>query len=138
MNLVKFLLDFIYRWFDFIFLIFFFGTYLFLTIFKGSKAIRWFLFLCILWASSEIWIGIIPGQEYLFSDSSGSFPGSIIPLGGLIYGVPLTALTFITWLIKKRREKERSATHKLGTLIYIGLGILFFLICTYFVLFIFK
>ncbi len=98
-------INFIKLRFDLIFLLFFFGMYLFLTIFKGSKAILRFLFLCILWATSAIWIVIIPRQECLFSDSV-SFPGAIIPLGGLIYGVPLIILSFITWRIKRGKESK--------------------------------
>ena len=92
-------------WFDVLFLLFFLGVYLFIAIFKGPKVTLRFLFLCILWATSAIWIVIIPGQGYLFSDST-PFPGVIVPLGGLIYGVPLTAITFITWLIKRKGAKK--------------------------------
>jgi len=94
------------NWFDVIFLLFFFGLYIYLAIFKGSKALFKFLILCILWSTSEIWIVTIPNHERLFSDTS-SFLLASIPFEGLIYGVPLTILTFITWHIKKRRENKR-------------------------------
>jgi len=99
-------MNFIGARFDLIFLLFFFGTYIYLTIFKNSKAMFKLLFLCILWATSAIWIEIIPNHGYLFSDNT-PFPGAIIPVGGLIYGVPLTIASLITWSIKRKMEKKK-------------------------------
>jgi len=96
-------MKFVLRWLDVIFLFTFLGTYIYLTIFRKSSALRIFLYFCILWSTSEIWIVLIPNYDRLFSDLS-PFPGATIPFLGLIYGVPLTMISFITWRVKKKRE----------------------------------
>lgn len=96
-------MEFLENWFDVAFLLSFLGTYLFLAIFRGSKSILRFLFVCTLWATSGIWMVIVPGYGHLFSDNT-AFPGAIFPLGGLIYGAPLSIITFITWFLKRKAE----------------------------------
>ncbi len=99
--------------FDLIFVLVFLFTYLFLIIFKNIKAIRVFIYLCLAWALGLIWGMMIPNCN------------DIIAIGGLIYGVPLTIVSFISWYIQKEGEKNK-------TFLALGMFIitLFFLMLT--------
>lgn len=84
-------------------------TYLYLAFCKGSREMLTFFLLCVFWGSSFIWTSYIPNAEILFSERPGSvFPGYIITLGGLIYGIPFGVISLVTLFVKKKREQLAS------------------------------
>ena len=93
-------------WFDVIFLISFLAGYFYTAFFRKSKEVFMFLILCIVWSTAGVWIRFIPNSDHLFSDVSSSFPGSFIPLGGLIYGIPLVIVTLVTLFVKRKIERK--------------------------------
>jgi len=99
------ILEFLNSSFDVSFLIIVLFLYIYLCIFKESRMMFAFLCFCLFWSTSAIWTLFIPNHEYLFNDNS-RFHGYMLTLGGLIYGIPLAMLSFISWFIKEKREKK--------------------------------
>jgi hypothetical protein len=66
--------------------------------------------MCLIWSSSLIWMGFLPPKiGYLLGDDS-PVHGYMITLGGMLYGVPLTLLSFFTWLFKHREKRANTKT----------------------------
>lgn len=93
-------------WFDIIFTISIIGLYFYLAFKKGRSAMFKYFVMCLIWSSSCLWMNFLPSKiNYLIGDYS-PVHGYMITLGGMLYGIPLAILSFITWLSKSENRKK--------------------------------
>jgi hypothetical protein len=99
---------------EILFLLFFLLGYLYIAIWKNSRVMYAFLLVCILWSSSVIWTSFFPDPHGIFIEGSGNnvFPGYIVTLGGIVYGLPLTFLALGSFLFKRWKERRLVKTER--------------------------
>jgi hypothetical protein len=96
---------------DVFILLFVLITFLYVAIFRNARSMFIFFVLCLLWSTSVAWTKYLPNADVIFSERPGTnFPGYLVTLGGIIYGIPLTTIAFISLIVKRHKERMRNRT----------------------------
>jgi hypothetical protein len=78
-----------------------------LLLFKGkSKSMLIFSYICLIWGTALFWTTYLPDKISIYLGDNSPYHGYMLTLGGLLYGLPIAILSFLSFLYKRSKEKN--------------------------------